>query len=171
MFCVIACVANFFLIMSDFPSIGCHYPLSRKIRVYDPSPLYYCKRGAVCRSAVFRNKREKLGKLSVASRPFTSPIWDMIICDSTKREQKSLSLSAASPLIIESSSFSAGGPSNEQDIPFFFFPLVIRETEFDFHFFFKKNPPRHPKYVVRLRTYVRMNTSIIIFDQITPFFP
>ena len=134
----------------------------------------YCKRGAVCRS-LFEIKEKKPGNCMLLIPAIHIPYlgYDNMRFDKKRREKKSLSLSAASPLIIESSSFSAGGPSNEQDIPFpfFFLPLVIRETEFDFHFFLKKRiPPRHPKFV-RLRTYVRMNTSIIIFDQITPFFP
>ena len=143
MFCVIACVANFFLIMSDFPSIGCHYPLSRKIRVYDPSPLYYCKRGAVCRSAVFRNKREKLGKLSVASRPFTSPIWDMIICDSTKREKKRRKVFLCRRLLLWLSSL----PLSPREVQVtskiflsFSFPLLFGKPNSISTFFLKKIP-------------------------------
>ena len=163
--------------MSDFPGIGCHYPLSRKIRVYDPAPLYFCKRGGGGRGRSLFEIKEKKNRETVccSSRPFTSPIWDMIICDSTKREKKRRKVFLCRRLLLWLSSL----PLSPREVQvtskiflsFLFLSPCYSGNRIRFPLFFKKNPPRHPKYVVRLRTYVRMNTSIIIFDQITPFFP
>ncbi len=148
--------------MSDFPSIGCHYPLSRKIRVYDPSPLLQ-KGGGV--SAVFRNKREKLGKLSVASRPFTSPIWDMIICDSTKREKKR-KVFLCRRLLLWLSSL----PLSPREVQVtskiflflsFSFPLLFGKPNSISTFFKKKILPSSS--YVRLRTYVVLHSWALLF--------